>query len=351
MKSIYFPELELPEPRTARRRPASTPTVSLPLECVNRGGKLRAEPCVSCVKTKADVFSCSVHEECAIGQLVRGGNGRYLMNCTSCNDRASFRLISTKPTTRNLLFHVHPLRDSSVWRWNIDQLSSRMDQFNGKRIIGIATSNATVGESEVLSAFRNHHIDDVVVVNNDRKLREVATFDRLFAGVTTDDPDQITFYCHSKGIRHGMTNERGTTATDWAKVMYEACLDYPDHVDDALQKYPCAGPFKKVGRGFSGSASRWHYSGSFFWFRNATLFSKNWQRIDRTWFGIEPYLSLHFDAKDAGCLFMEGIVGTVNDKNRSQAMANRHLDCYDWKFMQQHVKPEWEKWKQSHCQS
>lgn len=349
MMSTTFPEYRIMNAGNDLQPPSRLTTKNL-LPCVHRGDRIRSDDCVSCVKTKLDVFSCDVHGECTIDKLARGKNGRYLATCNSCSSRKPSNAIATKPKTRNLLFHVHPLRDSGVWRWNIEQLSRRMDQFNGKRVIGIALSPETVGESEVLSLFRSQHLDDVVVVNNDIKLREVATFDRMFGSVHSLDPDEITFYCHSKGIRHGMSDERGTTATDWAQVMYEVCLDYPEHVDEVLQQYSCAGPFKKVGRGFSGSKSQWHYSGSFFWFRNATLFAKNWKTIDRKWFGIEPYLSLHFDANDAGCLFMDGVVGTINDRNREQAMKNRHLDCYDWKFMKNHIKPLWEKWKKDHFQ-
>lgn len=337
------------------QRPPS-PTVHLAdLECIYRGERMQGVhvPCRTCASVKGaprqvQLYQCSKLGACTLGLEVQG-----VACCNGCTERVPprpNRIAGERPTVRNLIYHLYPFRGNGVWEWNVRQLVSRIGQFNGKRVVGLALDDSTATEADVRAAFGESAAGiTFLTVQNNPGLREVTTFDGLFSAVQSLDVHEATFYAHNKGVRHGMTADRGTTCTDWAQVMYESCLDYPEHVADVLSRHPCAGTFKKVGHGFQGSASAWHYTGSFFWFRNADLFWRNWRHIDRCWYGIEPYLSLHFGAGDAGCLFLDGIVGVCNDGNREHAMRNRHLDCYDWRYFQEHVKPTWEQWKLEHA--
>lgn len=253
-----------------------------------------------------------------------------------------------KPVIRNMLMHIWPARGNGVWQWNVQQVLKRIDLFNGKRIVAIATDGRSDSADAVKRLFGDT-LTSVVELTNNPGLREVETFLPLFSQVQSTAPNEATVYLQSKGVTRGLGHTNGTTATYWAEMMYEGLLDYWPQVERILETYPVCGMFKKVGHGFAGSRSQWHYSGSFFWFANRALFSRNWREIDRIQFGIEPYPSLHFGAHEAWCLFLEGIVGVCNDANRTHAMQNRHLDLYDWRYCMEFVKPRWEQWKREHA--
>lgn len=232
---------------------------------------------------------------------------------------------------RNLLYHIWPAKGNGVWQWNVKQIKRRLPLFTGRKIVSIAVDEKSDSAAEVRREFADDSIQFIEMRNNPR-LREVATFLPMFGMVQNTNQNEVTFYGHSKGVRRGLAENNGTTATIWARLMYESCLDYWPHVAGVLANHSCAGPFKKIGRGFTGSRSQWHYSGSFFWFRHDAIFSKAWTEIDQVWFGIEPWLSLHINEEEAGCVFWQGVQGS--------------LDLYDWKFCTESVLPEWEKWKQ-----
>jgi hypothetical protein len=126
----------------------------------------------------------------------------------------------------------------------------------------------------------------------------------------TDDP---VFYAQGKGVTQPWNP--GVTVHPWTRVMYSSLLDFWPVVEAELIRWPIAGSFKKVGWGFSGSRSRWHYSGSFFWIRCSEAFKHGrWERIDRKWWGNEAWPGLHFPPEHAGLVFKGGHVP--------------HLDCY-----------------------
>ena len=79
-----------------------------------------------------------------------------------------------------------------------------------------------------------------------------------------------------------------------------------DVVEEILKKYPCCGILKK---GYHKKDEwchydvPWHFSGTFFWFNNKRLFSKDWKNINvLNRFGVETYLSNYFSDKEAFCL-------------------------------------------------
>jgi hypothetical protein len=231
------------------------------------------------------------------------------------------------PTTRHLLMHIWPRATSPAWRRNVDQVLQRIDQFNGKRVVAIAYDRACVRPEEVQRLFAGHDIEFITVLN-DPVLREVITMFPLWERVRTDDPTHITFYCHSKGV----TRQATDTVHRWTEIMYGTCLDRPDLVDAQMQQYPLTGTFKKLGPGFQGSRSQWHYSGTFYWINNAALLRRPWQQIDRVWWGVESWPSLIFSHEQAGCLLYEASVPQLNLYNR--------------KFFDARIEPAYQEWQQ-----
>src|SRR6185436_2968273 len=75
----------------------------------------------------------------------------------------------TGPVRRNLIYHVYPVRGNGVWQWNVAELLKRISLFNGKRVVAVATDEATDGLDEVKAAFANHAVE-FIHVRNERRI-------------------------------------------------------------------------------------------------------------------------------------------------------------------------------------
>jgi SAM-dependent methyltransferase len=152
---------------------------------------------------------------------------------------------------------------------------------------------------------------EVIRVANDPNRREVASFLPLFSRLAAHSaPGHVTLFGHAKGV----TRPLSSTARRWVEAFEELYLDYWPVVAELLRRFPVVGAFKKNGAGWPSeeSLSDWHFSGSWFWVRNAELFARDWTRIDHFWGGIESYPSLHFTSGEAANLVCGGAVPAVN---------------------------------------
>jgi len=265
------------------------------------------------------VFACAKHTTCV------------LTDCPSCADRAPSPI-----AVRHLLFHVMPIRGNGVWQRNLDQLLQRFHVFNGVRVIAVVRDHSCDPPEAVQEYVRAVAGDTVqwVVIDNVAHLREVATWGSLWEKVATLEPGHATFYGHAKGVTRPVNP--GVTCHPWAHMLYEVNLDYLPLVELALQAHALAGSFKKIGAGFQGSSSSWHYSGTFFWARNRDVFTRDWKRIDQAWWGTEAWPGVHFRPEEAACLFHEGTVPRLN--------------MYSMGYLRDVVEPEYEKWKSENRQ-
>lgn len=224
----------------------------------------------------------------------------------------------TGPVTRNLIYHCLPYVDR--WQRCLDKLKSRLHLFNGCRTVAISTGANLVPAEEVREYLGNEV--DYLEFQNDQNLREVVSFVPLLETVETLDPNQITFYAHTKGVTH----QPGSICWRWGDVMWDTCTrEIPDLISHAF-----AGAFRCFGMFNTWGNHRWHYSGTFYWFRNAFLFARNWRRVDQMFFGAESYPASHFRPEECQCLFMDHC-GSLYD---------------EW-YWRQTVEPEYEKWKSS----
>jgi hypothetical protein len=314
--------------------------------CVHLGAEVDRRLCGSCRgKVELKVFGCAIHGRCTLGKRTPDVPG--CCDGGRCKEYAPPDPFRGQTPVKNLLMHVLPVSMGGAWRRNVDQILRRIGLFDGRRIVAICASapprqampprmgRASWGwldhPDEVRKAFRGHDVEFVEVVN-DRGLREVATFPELFGRLENRDPLSVTFYCHAKGVTRPLTHP----AQRWADVLYEVGLDYWPLVEAALRTHPVAGPFKRHIHGWSESESEWHFSGSFWWMRDADLFARpGWRRIDRFWSGIEPYLSLHFRKDEAAGLF--------HDFHKPGG------GLYDGGYWRDVVEPELERWKAEHA--
>jgi hypothetical protein len=171
---------------------------------------------------------------------------------------------------------------------------------------------------------------------NDPRLREVVTFVPLWErALAYRGEGDVTFYAHAKAVTRPFN--AGVTCHPWASILYHVNLDYWPLVAESLKAHPVAGAFKKVGHGFGGSSSRWHYSGTFFWARNRDVAARDWRRVDQQWWGSESWVGVHFKPDEAACLFHQGVVPRLN--------------LYSMAYLQKIVYPELRTWTLQNAKS
>jgi hypothetical protein len=310
--------------RQADATPAPAPARRTRL-CKLLGEEVERVVCPTCSgKVELKVFNCPIHSRCTIGKLIPGAH-----LCADCNDYVDPLFDPDAGRVRHLLFHLWPVRGSDAWRWHLEQLRARKHLFNGRRICAVVTD----GSSEPASLVRDlagDVFDEFLESPNDPARREVATFEALFLRVQSTAPGEAILWAHSKGVGRN----KHPTVRRWTEALYATYCDHWPFVQGLLRQFPVVGAFKKLGCGFEWgqSASTWHYSGSWCWYRSADLFRKpDWRKIDQFWGGIEPYPSLHFPAEEAGCLFWEAAVPAMN--------------LYDAAYWDGTVAPALERWR------
>lgn len=242
------------------------------------------------------------------------------------------------PGRRHLLYHLLPASGNGVWQRNLDQLKWRMPLFDGRKVIAIGVGTQTdhvthrgtlhLDPPDMVREYLDGHGCEFLEFENDPTLREVASWEPLWGRLADLSPTaDVAFYGHAKGVTRPVNP--GTTVHEWTRVMYSACLDYWPEVADLLTRCPLAGPFLKAGRGFVGSASSWHYSGTFFWARLSEAIPK-YREIDRAWFGNEAWPGLHWPASAAGCIVHPGRVPS--------------LDLFSFPYFRDRALPDFRRW-------
>lgn len=196
---------------------------------------------------------------------------------------------------RNLIYHITPMAN---YLENIRLLNIYLDVFDGVRLATVAQGPGLRPLGEVAKQLPSVTL---ISVRNDRTIRETAAFPLLLDKLNKiADPDSVTFFGHTKGV-----TRNNPAVNIWTEQLYRKNLENLSRTMQLLEKYPVVGSFKRKGRFLNmPRLSTWHYSGTFFWFRNRDLFAKpNWKNVPKTRYGTEAYLSLLFSEKEAGCIF------------------------------------------------
>lgn len=228
--------------------------------------------------------------------------------CKECSSASMKILNKENYRARNLIYHVTPIAN---YKWNIEQLVKRWDVFTGTKVIAIAVAKEFDSIDDVTKLFPKDA--KFFPVLNHPELRETHSLATLLLEASKFDRAGTTFYAHTKGVTRG--DDPAVTA--WTDAMYHYNLDDIQKVDKQLQQYAITGCCKRRGK-FANfpRLSTWHYSGTFFWFRNKDLFDKNWTAVPQIRYGAEAYLSLLFKDLEAGCLW-----------------ADKFHNGYDWNYI------------------
>jgi hypothetical protein len=199
---------------------------------------------------------------------------------------------------RNLIYHIWPRKGNCVWQWNVEQLIKRIDQFDGVRSIGVATSPDSDALVDVQRAFDGVRVDNWIEFPNDPHMGEAQTFVKLLETLPVGN-GSITFRGHAKGVKYDNPLEH----REWTEMLYEICLDDPEHISATLGQYPVAGPFCVDNRWPGGNRFGWYFSGGFYWFTSDILKKPNAKQIRQDYWGSELWPGQHYDRKDIGILF------------------------------------------------
>lgn len=204
---------------------------------------------------------------------------------------------------RHLTHHLCPKSEHDCWRWNIRQLASRFELFNGVRILAIVTDFSTVEADEALNYAESlgMRFDHVLRLPNSR-LREVVTWLPMLEILRPEsaDDNEVVFYGHSKGVRHHQTLDHITL---WAETMYRTCLDDWPKVEEHLSRFLATGPFRRFGD--FDNRHGWYYSGTFFWWRLAAIGRRDWRKVDEKHYGTESWIGDKCSVEETGCLLLD----------------------------------------------
>ncbi len=202
---------------------------------------------------------------------------------------------------RNLLFHIWPAK-GRMWRWNLDELKKRIDIFNGRRVIGIVHDDKSERPDIVEKELDGHGCEFIVKSNN--SVGESVTFPEMVQKVASCNTDEITFYAHAKGVKY--EPKVPYAVQRWAEAMYCTNLDDWLSVRRHLEQFALTGSFKILGRFRNHqNLGSWHYSGTFFWIRNANVFYKDCLQIPQFYGAVEAWPGIHFKENETGCLFLD----------------------------------------------
>ncbi len=226
-------------------------------------------------------------------------------------------LMPSKPTdlmpftgqvTRNLLMFLYPVRGPE-WRRNLSIVLSRLPIFDGKRVFAIATDNST-DSFETVAAELAAHRCEVLHFGNRRDIGEVVAFKTLLERVKSTDQNEITYYCHAKGVTK-QTNAFLPWIHRWTDAMHEVLLDGVDDVETVLNKVTFAGAFRAKSAQFPNgltSSFNWHFPGTFFWFRNNPIFTGDrWFKVDEKYWGSEAWPGTQCPVDHSACLLLDDV--------------------------------------------
>jgi len=204
---------------------------------------------------------------------------------------------------RNLLYNCCAFDWNQEWWLNAETLNRYAEVFTGRRLIIVRTGPGLVPFDEVRTAFSFEA--EFIPLPNDPVLHEVSGFLDVLGRLESKDPNEATFYAHTKGVSR--RKEDLDLVRRWRDIMYEQCLSDPTKIDQVLATHACCGCFRAYGgwTPFLHRPSEWHYRGTFWWVRHSALFSADWRTIPASFgrYGVEMYLGCLFPVSRSYCLY------------------------------------------------
>jgi hypothetical protein len=231
------------------------------------------------------------------------GSRQALLNKWFPASRPPVLPVDLSNSRRHLMFHLWPVAGNGIWQWHCDQLLANADLWNGRRVVAIFTSPDADAVEAVKDKLGNF-TDRFIIMPNNPKLREVATWLPMLRQLREFDADQdVTFTAQGKCVRlkPGALDDPNAVTLKWTRAMYETCLAW-GRVKPLLERQATAGSFRRNTTPSRGSWGPWHYSGTFYWFRNRDVFARNWEYVPQQFFGTEAWPGHLFHPDEAGVI-------------------------------------------------
>lgn len=201
----------------------------------------------------------------------------------------------------NLIYNICLTNINPILYFNLSNLKRYLPKFNGKKIINVNYIDKPSAENFIEKYFKDFK-DIIIYYTNNNETNgwyELTPFMyKLLPSVYSLDENEYTFYGHTKGVTR-YHHHTEFVCLLWAHTMYTKNLDNFEYISNILKQYDCCGTFK-LNRPFTAlSFVPWHYSGAFFWFKNKSIFSKNWKKFHQSIYGLEGYLPTHISTEMA----------------------------------------------------
>ena len=206
--------------------------------------------------------------------------------------------------TYNLIYNLCITFINPILYFNISNLKRFILNFNGKKIINVTyDKDIDFAVNFIKENFSEYDDIQFIYTQNHPELHETVPFiNELLPRVFSTNENEFTFYGHSKGVSR-YKHEIEALCLLWIYTLYQENLKNFNLISQVLNKYSCCGCLR-INKPYTAlSFVSWHFSGTFFWFNNNKLFSKqNWQTIFGSRYGVEGYLGTHFNLEESYCL-------------------------------------------------
>ena len=212
----------------------------------------------------------------------------------------------TGEPTRNMIWHIWPV---TGWRRHVERIHDLAATCEGERIIGLSISP----DSETADAVRQELGDGFTYLEFENKGQgdgtgsgEVQTLRAALPMLDSADPDSVTVYGHCKGVRsHTRTSE---AVHLWCDLMWEMVALNHQQADEAMQAgNQMFGAFRTFGSMPLRPVNGWHYSGTFFQFRTASLLGSGIPPVKGGYGGTEAWPGDCIPPQNAACVFGDGL--------------------------------------------
>lgn len=180
-------------------------------------------------------------------------------------------------TKLNFIFHFAPYKND-MFDYHIEKIHEHLPKFNNKKIINIVTGQEFYEPKYVKDRLKGLNIDFTTTINNPSHREAFSFFTNLLPKVESIEENEFTFFGHSKSCTNRRQEDRFKIQHRmWTDYCYRYTLDNIDDVIEKMKSYDSYGPFVRTnGLSRAVSDTTWHYSGTFFWFKNSEVFKKDW---------------------------------------------------------------------------
>jgi len=204
---------------------------------------------------------------------------------------------------RHLLYSIYPRKDNPEWILNILELKLYAQVFD-ECVFLLREDDTTVDDIDFIYKVLEPFGDDFSCfsIKNDKTLGETHGFIGALGEILHHNPNDITFYAHTKGVTH-KPGPRLDAIRQWRQQMYAANLHNMMRTELALSTYVSTGAFRMIGGWPQFPNSSWCYAGNFWWVNNAKLLEKNWDTIGNDNYAVEGYLGRIIPYEESHCSY------------------------------------------------